>query len=413
MTTVIQDVVTWLKQWFYTESEIDTITGGLQSQINNKAEISELNSKASATHTHGNLQNDGKVGTSSNASKNVVTDANGYLTVEEKYSHPSTHATTIIKEGSALANIGTSANATQHTINDAINTAIGNLSSIKAVQVIDTKPTASSSTMDKLYIVNENNKVNVYYTKQTGTGSSATYSWQKMDTDILDELSIDWTDIQNKPTTFTPSDHAHGNITKDGKVGSNSNYFVTTTTSGLVTSKQKIGNITTSGAIGTAADKPLITTTSGVLTTGTFGTGSGEFAEGNHTHSDYMPKPVNLDSSTDNVDNIIQSGYYVLNDNIAISGTLPISNKAFTLMVDGDSKTVRQILTYYKAQNRTFVRMYSGWSSNLGWSDWKELATVDSLNSMITANQVASVTLVPKSTDANGKIIINYNSDSS
>ena len=82
--------------------------------------------------------------------------------------------------------------------------------------------------------------------------------------------------------------HVHGNITSDGKVGSNANYFVYTTTSGEVTSKQKIGNITTSGAIGSTSGLPVKTTTSGVLTTGSFGSTSGTFAEGNHTHSGYV-----------------------------------------------------------------------------------------------------------------------------
>ena len=86
----------------------------------------------------------------------------------------------------------------------------------------------------------------------------------------------------------TPTSHTHGNLTNDGKVGSSSNYFVYTTTSGAITSKQKIGNITTSGAIGSTGGKPIITTTSGVLTTGSFGTSSGTFAEGNHTHSGYV-----------------------------------------------------------------------------------------------------------------------------
>ena len=86
----------------------------------------------------------------------------------------------------------------------------------------------------------------------------------------------------------TPTSHTHGNLTNDGKVGSSSNYFVYTTTSGAITSKQKIGNITTSGAIGSTSGKPIITTTSGVLTTGSFGTSSGTFAEGNHTHSNYI-----------------------------------------------------------------------------------------------------------------------------
>lgn len=45
------------------------------------------------SHTHGNLQNDGSVGTSNNASKNVVTDSNGKITTEAKPTIPSASST--------------------------------------------------------------------------------------------------------------------------------------------------------------------------------------------------------------------------------------------------------------------------------------------------------------------------------
>ena len=86
----------------------------------------------------------------------------------------------------------------------------------------------------------------------------------------------------------TPTSHTHGNLTNDGKVGSNANYIVVTGTGGAITSVQKLGNITYDGKIGSTSGKPVITTTSGVLTTGSFGTSSGTFAEGNHTHSGYI-----------------------------------------------------------------------------------------------------------------------------
>lgn len=141
---------------------------------------------------------------------------------------PSTHAHTSnqINEVQLLAHIGTPANSNQHTINGAIDTAIGNLSSIRAIEVVTTLPTASSSTLGKLYIISENSKVNVYYTEQSGTGSSASYTWHKMDTDILDELSVDWSDITNKPSSFTPSAHTHGNITNDGAITSTTEVFL-------------------------------------------------------------------------------------------------------------------------------------------------------------------------------------------
>ena len=72
-----------------------------------------------------------------------------------------------------------------------------------------------------------------------------------------------YTDLTNIPTTFTPSSHAHGSITNDGKIG-------------------------------TVSGKPLITSSGGEITTGSFGTTSGTFAEGNHTHSQYLTSHQSL-----------------------------------------------------------------------------------------------------------------------
>lgn len=124
---------------------------------------------------------------------------------------PSSHthsisSTDILIEGS-YPNIDVSTGDKLITAFEGIDTALGNLSSIRAIEVVTVLPTPSASTLGKLYIINENSKVNVYYTEQSGTGSSDTYSWHKMDTDILDELSIDWSDITNKPSSFTPSPH--------------------------------------------------------------------------------------------------------------------------------------------------------------------------------------------------------------
>lgn len=88
--------------------------------------------------------------------------------------------------------------------------------------------------------------------------------------------------------TVSEGNHTHGNLTSDGKVGSNANYIVITGTGGAITSTQKLGNITYDGKIGSTSGKPLITTTSGTVTTGSFGSTSGTFAEGNHSHSGYV-----------------------------------------------------------------------------------------------------------------------------
>lgn len=167
----------------------------LQTNLDNK--VDKVTGKGLSTNDYTTAEK--------NKLANIEAEAN-------KYVHPSTHSSDIITESSALSNIGTSANATQHTINTAINTKIGDLSSIKAIEVVSTLPTASSSTMNRLYIVSEDNKINVYYTEQNGSS----YAWHKMDTDILDELSIDWSDIQNNPfSSSTPSSFANASHNHD------------------------------------------------------------------------------------------------------------------------------------------------------------------------------------------------------
>ena len=134
----------------------------------------------------------------------------------------------------------------------------------------------------------------------------------------------------------TPTSHTHGNLTNDGKVGSTANYFVYTTTGGAITSKQKIGNISTSGAIGSTSGLPIITTSSGVLTTGSFGTGSGTFAEGNHTHSGY----ISTSSTTGLVknDGSIDTNTYLTSS--AISGMLTTSDVANNLTTTSSGKVL-------------------------------------------------------------------------
>lgn len=53
-----------------------------------------LDSKASSSHTHGNLQNNGQVGSTAQANKNVVTDSSGKITTEDKPTIPSASSTT-------------------------------------------------------------------------------------------------------------------------------------------------------------------------------------------------------------------------------------------------------------------------------------------------------------------------------
>ena len=73
------------------------------------------------------------------------------------------------------------------------------------IKIVTDKGTASADTMNKLYIEVANDTADVYYTVE----NNSTYTWKKLDDDILDNLSIDWSDVDNKPLVFPPSTHTH------------------------------------------------------------------------------------------------------------------------------------------------------------------------------------------------------------
>ena len=266
---------------------------------NNDSRLSD--SRTPTSHTHGNLSNDGKLGTTSG--KPVITTTGGAITTGSFGSTSGTFA-----EGnhthSAYVN-PTKVTSWSSTPSDS------NVASEKLIKdSLDAKQATLVSGTSIKTINNETLLGSGNITIQGGGGSGGSYINDFYGDSSTNELIIDYdtgvsqADIVTSWNS-TPSDddvpsekltkdtldgkasssHTHGNISSDGKVGSNSGYFVTTTTSGAVTSQQKIGNIDTSGKIGTTSGKPIITTTGGTLSAGSFGTSSGTFAEGNHTHN--------------------------------------------------------------------------------------------------------------------------------
>ena len=235
-------------QWFYTKSDTNILLEGDQTL--------GVSGKSDKNHTHGNISNDGKVGTnpdkilltgtggtvnatdiiptekvklgsSSNSSKNVVTNTSGQLVLEDKYSHPSSHPSTMITNSQTLGNISNSTLSTQNDVNVAINAKIGQLSQLKFIEITANKGDANASKLGKLYIVSETEhdvtKVNAYYVYETGD-SQEPYDWRKLDNDILDEFVVTWASIEsnpfsnNTPSDFATSNHEHGQIKNDGKI---------------------------------------------------------------------------------------------------------------------------------------------------------------------------------------------------
>lgn len=305
--TLYGHLKTLTKQWFYDKDEIDTALDLKLDAADVPTKTSDLTNDSnfiSTSNTVGLIKNDGTIDTTQYISehqsldnyveksatagliKNDGTiDTTQYLSEHQDISGkanisdlhavatsgsyadleniPETfaptaheHAAADVKDSNAHTNLGTSANATQAAINTAIDTKIGALLSIDLIQVETTLPAASASTMNKLYLVPEEDaETQDAYEIFVTVEDSGSYAWEKVDTARIDLSG------------YSPIDHTHGNLTNDGKIGSAANYFVYTSTGGAVDAKEKIGNITTAGAIGTDSGKMVVTTTSGVLTT--------------------------------------------------------------------------------------------------------------------------------------------------
>lgn len=166
-------LVEWLQSWFplkgTEERTLSTVVSDLTSLINGKSD---------KEHGHGNITKDGKVTTGNdNATYIMVTDGSGGVGRTTKA--PST----LIKEASALARIGTNANATQHDINLKINEKIGDLLDTELVEIVQTLPAASASTMNKLYLVvdSEGSGESLYKMYITIDEGNSSFSWELVD----------------------------------------------------------------------------------------------------------------------------------------------------------------------------------------------------------------------------------------
>ena len=270
--TLYEHLNTLTKQWFYDKDEID-------AALDDKADatdIPDVSDVIRTSNTAGLVKNDGSIdtntyltqhqdisGKANSADLATVATSGSYndlSDVPETFTPAShTQASSTITDTNTYTNIGNST-GTQESINSAIDTKLGSLLAIELIEVVSTRPTASASTMNKLYLVAESSAetedaYEIFVTVRTGSSGSYTYAWEKVDTARID--------LSGKANV----NHTHGNLTNDGKIGSNSDYFVTTTTGGAVTSQASIGNIDTSGAIGSTSGKVVTTTTNGVLTT--------------------------------------------------------------------------------------------------------------------------------------------------
>ena len=156
------------------------------------------------------------------------------------------HFTSEIKDANAYSNLQTSANATQSAINYAIDSKIGSLLSVELIEVVSTRPTASASTMNKLYMVPESDaETNDAYEIFVTVEDDGSYAWEKVDTARIDLTDYVTTDDSRLTDARTPTSHTHGNITNDGKIGSTANQVVVTGTGGVLTTSDMVTEVDT------------------------------------------------------------------------------------------------------------------------------------------------------------------------
>ena len=111
---VDEEAVESLFSVFYTKAEVDNAFNDYYTKTETNT---ALEGKISKSETSGLVKNDGTIDTST------------YLTTSSASSTyvPKSDGANVMKDSSAYTNIGTSANATQKTINNAINTKIGQI----------------------------------------------------------------------------------------------------------------------------------------------------------------------------------------------------------------------------------------------------------------------------------------------
>ena len=179
-----------VKKYHYTKTEVDTALSGKASKdaatqsvaglmsAADKKKLDEIDTGATAVTIDSTL---------SDSSENPVQNKVIKSALDSKAASTHTHNVSSMSDPTAYANIGSAANATQSTINSAIDNKLGALLNVELITIESTRPTASASTMNKLYLIPEDSAetddaYEVFVTYKSGNN----YAWEKIDTARLD-----------------------------------------------------------------------------------------------------------------------------------------------------------------------------------------------------------------------------------
>ena len=235
----------------------------------------------STSSTNGLVKNNGTIDTNtylttSNASSTYVAKETGKglfsgsyndltdkPTIPSAYTHPSTHSSSMITDSNTHNNIGNTSNTLENIITN-IDNKLGSLANVDLIEVTSSLPTASSSTLNKLYLIAEsssatNDNYEIYVTVRTGTSGNYTYAWEKVDTARIDLSG--YLTTTNAQQTY---------VQKETGKGLSSNDYTTTEKNKLA----GLHTVATTGSYTDLTNKPSYTATVTSSTTDSIKIGS-------------------------------------------------------------------------------------------------------------------------------------------
>lgn len=192
-----------------------------------------------SSHTHGNVTNDGKLGT---ASKVVISDSNKLITTSSVTDTELGYLSGVTSSVQTQINAKADDSGVVHTTG---NESISGTKSFNSDLNLNYASTDVDDIVDSI----------------PGLGTVEDYVHISGAETISGVKTFSDGIVANVSGTATPLSHTHGNLTNDGKIG-------------------------------TTANKPVITGTNGVLTAGAFGTSANTFCEGNDSRLSDARTPV-------------------------------------------------------------------------------------------------------------------------
>ena len=212
--------------------------------VDNKSDIGHTHTVSNVTdfpstmtpssHTHGNLQNNGQVGSTAQASKNVVTDSSGKITTEDKPTIPSASSTV------------PSADTTSGSYGSSTAYARSNHTHPKSSLYAESSHTHGNLSNDGKLTTSHNGTYSTFIGVQDSTGTL--YKASKINSDII----IDGT--------------AHANIGSNANDNQSAINTAINTALGNKANASSLSTVATSGSYSDLSNKPTLSSLGGTVT---------------------------------------------------------------------------------------------------------------------------------------------------